>query len=91
MAIQAEFAYLGVTGDSYDSMIPQVEAKLESTPGFIAHFAAETSDGFRVAEVWESEQALRAWLRDTIAPMMASAGSAAPTPTIQSLHHMIVK
>jgi heme-degrading monooxygenase HmoA len=91
MAIQAEFAYPGVRRDSYDGMIPQVEAKLGSTPGFIAHLAAETADGFRVVEVWESEDALRAWLRDTIAPMMVSAGGAAPEPTIQPLHYLIVK
>jgi len=73
VAIQTEFAYPGVRRDSYDSMIPEVEPKLRSTKGFIAHSAAETADGFRVVEVWESEAAMRAWLQDTIAPMMASA------------------
>jgi quinol monooxygenase YgiN len=91
VAIQAEFAYPGVRRDSYDSMIPEVEAKLPSTKGFIAHSAAESADGFRVVEVWESEAAMRAWLQDTIAPMMASAGAAAPQPTGRALHHLIVK
>ena len=91
MAIQAEFTYPGVRRDSYDGMIPEVEAKLRSTRGFVAHFAAETADGFRVVEVWESEAAMRAWLQGTIAPMMASAGGAAPQPTVRPLHHLIVK
>ena len=91
MAIQAEFAYPGVRRDSYDGMIPEVEAKLRLTSGFIAHFASETTDGFSVVEVWESEAAMRAWLQDTIAPIMARAGGAAPQPTMRPLHHLIVK
>jgi hypothetical protein len=90
MAIQAEFAYVGVPRASYDSMIPMVEAKLRAAPGFMAHLAAETADGFHVTEVWESEAALRTWLREVIAPVMAKAGGTAPEPTIQPLHHAIV-
>jgi hypothetical protein len=81
VAIQAEFAYPGVRRDSYDSIISEVEAKLRLAMGFIAHSAAETEDGFRVVEVWESEAAMLPWLQDTIAPMMASAGGAASEPT----------
>ena len=58
---------------------------------FIAHSAAETADGFRVVEVWESEAAMRAWLQDTIAPIMASAGGAAPQPTMRPLRHLIME
>ena len=90
MAIQAEFDSAGVDQASYDSMIPQVEAKLRTRPGFIAHVAKKTSDGFRVTEVWESQAALDAWLQEVISPMMQGAGSAAPRPNVEPVHHVIV-
>jgi heme-degrading monooxygenase HmoA len=90
MAIRAQLSYPGVTQENYDSMIPQVEDKLRAAPGFIAHLASATADGFQVTEVWESREALDTWLRETIAPMMAGAGGSTPEVQVRPLHHVVV-
>jgi hypothetical protein len=90
MAVQVHAHYPGVTREAYDAMIPQVEARLRAAPGFIVHLSAPAADGWRVIEVWASREAADAWLRETIAPMMAGAGGAAPEVQVQPVHHVIV-
>ena len=57
----------GLTREKYDEVVRRVNPEtgwLESpadfpVEGVLAHVAGETSTGFRVVEVWESEDALR--------------------------------
>jgi hypothetical protein len=57
----------GLTRDQYDEVVRRVNpetGRLESpadfpVEGVLAHVAGESPSGFRVVEVWESEDALR--------------------------------
>jgi hypothetical protein len=44
-----------------------------------------------VIEVWEPQEALDTWIRDTIAPMMQGAGGSAPPAQTAPVHHMILR
>ena len=90
MAILARLQYPHVDSESYDLMIPQVGQALRNAPGFIAHLATQTPDGFDVIEVWASQEALDTFIRETIAPTMEGAGGTAPVPETHTLYHTIV-
>jgi hypothetical protein len=77
--------------EMYDGMFQQVGGKLRVAPGFIAHLAGPTAGGWSITEVWESQEALETFVRDTIAPMMAGAGLPIPEPQIRPIHNLVVE
>lgn len=70
--MRAEIA--GMTKETYDQAISQIETKLRSRSGFIAHLAGPIAGGYRVVEFWESEEALNSWMREEIMPLAARVG-----------------
>ncbi len=70
----------GLTREQYEESIRKVSTsgKLESpadwpVEGLLAHIAGEGPNGFRVVDVWESEDALRRW-GDTLMPILKELG-----------------
>jgi hypothetical protein len=54
---------------------------LERPAGGILHVAGPSPDGgWRVIEVWESEEDARRFLRERLAPALAAAGASGPPP-----------
>jgi heme-degrading monooxygenase HmoA len=80
-ATQAEI--VGMTPDQYNGMLQQVGPRLKTQPGFIFHASGPTTGGYYAFEVWESETAHQAWMRDVIYPAVQAAGMA--QPQIQTL------
>ncbi|HEU0304212.1 MAG TPA: hypothetical protein VFR32_06500 [Gaiellaceae bacterium] len=71
------------------------EAELvEPAPaGLILHVAGPTDEGFRIIDVWESEQAWQAFHALRLAPAVAAGGGPPrPTPTFRDLHpsHVVI-
>jgi heme-degrading monooxygenase HmoA len=91
MAILAQLNYVGVSQEDYDSMMPQVEPRLRAARGFIAHLSEQKADGWQVFEVWESQEALNAWLREEIAPAMSKAGGSMPAVQTHPIHYLLIK
>jgi hypothetical protein len=61
--------------------------------GLILHVAGPTDEGFRMIDVWESEDSWRAFHATRIAPVIAALGGPArPEPTFRDLHprHIVV-
>lgn len=61
----------------------------------ILHICAPSGDGFTVIEVWESEEALRRFLKVELPPIWESVGmaermSAPPRMTIRQTHHVAI-
>lgn len=71
----------GVTQQSYDEAVRRVtggKAKPESpadwpVEGLLVHAAGEGKDGFRVVDVWESEEAARRF-GETLMPILQEVG-----------------
>jgi hypothetical protein len=55
-------------------------------PGLILHAAGPTDEGFRIIDVWESEDAWRQFQTERVAPAIAALGGPArPEPTFREL------
>ena len=76
--------------EQYDGMIAKMGVSSENFPdGAVLHFAGETSDGgWRVIEVWESEEQARAW-DAKLDPALVAAGIKRPVPDIWQVHNLI--
>jgi len=64
----------GMTSDTYRQAINQVRDQLKAAPGFVAHAGTPTATGFRVTEIWESQEACMRFLESTIMPMAQQVG-----------------
>jgi heme-degrading monooxygenase HmoA len=64
----------GMTRDQYNGMFQQVSPRLKTQPGFVFHMSGPAEGGYYAIEVWESEAAHQAWIRDVIEPATRAAG-----------------
>jgi hypothetical protein len=56
-------------------------------PGLILHVAGPTDEGFRVIDVWETQEAWQRFQSERVAPAIAALGGPArPEPTFRDLH-----
>ncbi len=66
---------------------------LDKPAGGIFHVAGPSpTGGFRVIELWESEEGARTFLRESFAPALQAIGAAGPAPDIQfwPVHNTLV-
>ena len=70
----------GLTKDRYEEGVKKITGKsrFDSTSdwpvdGLLVHIAGETDQGFRIIEVWESEDAARAWAEQLL-PILKEVG-----------------
>ena len=82
MPIVAIFQSPSLTQQSYEQIVRKLTAgkktRMESradwpVPGIIVHAAGQTANGFRVVDVWESEEALRKF-SEKLTPIMEAVG-----------------
>jgi hypothetical protein len=77
------------------TLYQQLSGPLVEPPpsGLILHVAGPTDEGFRVIDIWTSEQAWQAFQAERLAPAIAALGGPArPAPTFRDLHpaHVVV-
>ncbi|WP_318208540.1 MULTISPECIES: antibiotic biosynthesis monooxygenase [unclassified Streptomyces] len=96
MAIIVTFDFPGAGQELYDTVIERVTGGQGFTrfadlgnPGLISHAAGPADGGFRVTEVWESEEALEAHAK-TFGPILSDLGQADMQPTITPAHNVVV-
>ena len=77
----------GMTQEQYDAMLQQLGPRFRTQPGFIFHMAGPADDGWYALEVWESQAAHEAWVREVIGPAMQAAGAAPFRQEAIPLHH----
>jgi hypothetical protein len=93
MAVAVEMNFKGATLDQYD----QVIALMGLTPGTPAptgglfHWAAETEDGIRVVDVWETKEQYERFAQDQIGPYSQQVGIPAPPEVTYREVHNIIK
>ncbi len=80
MAIAVQMDFDGATLEQYD----EICGKMGLTPkgpgpaGAISHFVTKTDTGFRVVDVWETQEQFQAFADEQIGPFSAEAGLTAP-------------
>jgi hypothetical protein len=70
------------TAELYDNV--RAELRQDRAAGGIFHVAGPSPDGgFRVIEVWESQEQAERFNRERLRPALEAAGTAAPPPRAQ--------
>lgn len=88
MAILMRAELPGVTTDQYDAL----NARLQSLPGntfegCLAHVCVPMGAGVQITDLWESEQAMRKFMK-IVMPLAAEANlPQGPEPTISQVHN----
>jgi hypothetical protein len=59
--------------------------------GALFHWVTQTDNGFRVTDVWESQEAFQAFAEEHIGPKSAEAGLSEPNPTFYEVHNHFIK
>jgi hypothetical protein len=72
MAVAILFEAPGVTQEQYDATLREVGTDLQ--PEQIFHLAGPMENGWRVLDVWETQEALDTFFREKLGPAMQNAG-----------------
>jgi hypothetical protein len=83
MAVAVEVNYRGVTTSQFDEAIKTIGAVPggRHPGGVLFHWAAKTSDGIRVTDVWSTREQFDRFRQDVIIPSSKKAGL--PDPEIR--------
>jgi hypothetical protein len=94
MAIARTFDAKGWTADDYDELMRRLVSKLglvagRSAPGVLFHWAAETEDGMRAVDVYESRADADRLVGASIGPIAGELGLALPEITELEIHNYL--
>jgi hypothetical protein len=79
-----------LTEEVYAGMVGQLMPVMKQSKGFISHAGGPNpGGGWRVVEVWESEEDGRAWFEDNVKPNLPDGIS--PNRTYHALHTAFTK
>jgi hypothetical protein len=90
MAVAVEMTFRGATTEQYDQIIQKMglTAGGATPPDAISHWVAETDDGLRIVDVWESQEAYEKFAQEKIGPYSAEAGITEPPETrVYEIHN----
>ena len=77
----------GQTKEGYEGVLAAVGPLLRNAKGFIAHGAAQTADGCRCFEIWETQEDATQFFAKYIHPNLPP--GVTPKRTILELHSLI--
>jgi hypothetical protein len=83
MAVAVQMDFEGATLEQYDEIcgLMGLTPRGPGPTGAISHFATKTASGFRVVDVWESQDQFDAFAQEKIGPLSAQAGITTPPET----------
>ena len=87
MAVALVFNGVGVTQAQYEQVLNEVNPDGKVAPGVIFHVAGPAADGWRVVEVWESQEALNKFFQDKLAAALQKANISVQ-PEVFPVHNM---
>lgn len=74
-----------LTEEMYSGMIEQLEPLIKASKGFIAHSGGPNpAGGWRVVEMWETEEDARRWFEESVKPNLPP--GIEPNRTYHPLH-----
>jgi hypothetical protein len=91
MAVVAIVTTPGVTAELYDESQRRMGLQGRLPDGCTQHIAGPSPEGWRVVAVWDSPEALQAFLTETLRPTMAGLGVPPPPapPVVYPVHAQI--
>jgi hypothetical protein len=94
MPVAVEMNFKGATLDQYDQVMQKMGLSQggATPPGAISHWVAETDDGLRVVDVWESQEVFDQFAAEQIGPFTAEVGIEGPPETrVYQVHNYLTK
>ncbi len=90
MAIAVVIDAPGQSQEGYDAIAALVDFEREPAAGLILHAAGPIEGGWRVIDVWESEQDADRFVQDRLRPALEQAGVLGePQITVTPLHSLV--
>jgi hypothetical protein len=86
MAIAMLFEVQGLTPKQYDAAVREVGLP---APGQMFHLGEPMEGGWRVLEVWESQEAADAFYREKLEQALRSAGIIDVQPNVFEVHNIV--
>ena len=86
MAIARVFDGKGWTAEQYDELIGRMNLGGRAGPGVLFHWAAQTGDGMRAVDVYESREAADELAQSRIGPLVAELGLPMPEISEYDVH-----
>ena len=93
MAIAVDLNFPGATADQYDATVKLIGHGAQGTPhvgGALFHWAAVTSDGVRVVDVWDSREQFERFSQEKIVPAVEQTGMGTPEIHFIDIHNYLV-
>jgi len=87
MAILVTAEVSGQTREGYDGMLEALGDAIRTAPGFIAHFAAQTGDRWRVWELWETQDDATRFFATFVHPHLPE--GVKPKRSFHNLHSLV--
>jgi quinol monooxygenase YgiN len=85
MAVLIRHRAQGMTLDQYDQISPPLLEEIKKAPGFVLHTAFEDSQGFCVAEIWDSKEQHDSYFNEKVVPNVP----AEITQEVIDLHNVV--
>ena len=81
------------TQEQYDAASERLGITADNIPdGGVLHVAGPSpGGGWRVVEVWESEEAARTFDEETLLPLLESVGVDRPEPETWQVHNLVMR
>ncbi|HEY3261662.1 MAG TPA: hypothetical protein VGJ95_15585 [Pseudonocardiaceae bacterium] len=91
MTVAVEMTFRGATLEQYDTVVDKMgyERQGEGHQDGLFHWVAQTPEGLRIVDVWDSPEAFQAFADSTLGPISAEVGVPAPAVTITPIHNYL--
>jgi hypothetical protein len=78
---------------TYEKIVAEVGLDGRAPAGLVVHTAGRTSDGVRIIDVWESEDAHQRFVEDRLGPardrVLGAQAEEGPAPAFLAVDHMV--
>jgi len=91
MAIGIVIEIPGGTQEQYDKVMEKMRLDINPAEGGICHVAGPTDRGWRVVDVWESEEAFQKFFDTKLGKALKEAGVPPLQPSFFPVHNSIIK
>jgi len=89
MAIGFIFNNPGQTQEQYDAAVEQLNLEESLPEGLIFHAAGPTEDGWRVVDVWESQEAADAYFQGSLGQVLQNVDVSLGQPETFTVYNVI--
>ena len=86
MALMFLFEFPGGRQEQFDQVLEKLQLGGKSPPGQIFHVEGPMEGGWRVVDVWESQEAIDKFFQGKLGQALQEAGITAPQPQIWPVH-----